>query len=194
MNTKSFLFIRSWMEPLRTLPPQQRWNVLEAIAEYSTSGKHPESLDAMEAIAFGFIRIEIDRMKHHRNEVCAKRCAAANTRLEKKQPTAMQAEAARNLEDSDAKACNAMHTDAPYDIISESKSESESVSDNKSSSTSGVRVCVRENAGLKISRHTERCPQPLPMRPSQGILSVYKPTIYFMRDAGDYFRSFRFCA
>ncbi|MDE6057545.1 MAG: hypothetical protein K2F93_05985, partial [Muribaculaceae bacterium] len=73
MNPKSFLFIKSWMQPLKALPLQQRWNVMEAIVEYSTSGCIPESLDTMETLAFGFIRNEIDRMRHHRKEAYRKR-------------------------------------------------------------------------------------------------------------------------
>ena len=146
MNPKSFLFIKSWMQPLKALPLQQRWNVMEAIVEYSTSGCIPESLDTMETLAFGFIRNEIDRMRHHRNETYAKRQAAANVHREKKQHTAMQTDAVNSNDDSDAKACNALHHDAPYDIESVSESESGSESEKKPSSTSsGVRM--RENAG-----------------------------------------------
>ena len=152
MNPKSFLFIKSWMQPLKALPLQQRWNVMEAIVEYSTSGCIPESLDTMETLAFGFIRNEIDRMRHHRNETHAKRRAAANVHREKEQQTAMQTDSENSNDDSNAKACNALHHDAPYDIESVSKSESgsesesESESEKKSSSTSsGVRM--RGNAG-----------------------------------------------
>ena len=78
MNHKSFLFVGAWMQPLRALPLQQRWNVMEAIVEYSTSGSISTSLDTMETVAFGFIRNEIDRMKCHHNEACMKRHPAAN--------------------------------------------------------------------------------------------------------------------
>ena len=78
MNPKSFLFVESWIQPLKALPLRPRWNVMEAIVEYSTSGKVPESPDAMEALAFGFIRNEIDHMRHHRKEAYRKRRAAVN--------------------------------------------------------------------------------------------------------------------
>ena len=161
MNPKSFLFIKSWMQPLKALPLQQRWNVMEAIVEYSTSGCIPESLDTMETLAFGFIRNEIDRMRHHRNETYAKRWAAANAHREKKQHTAMQTDSENSYENTDAKACNALHHNAPYDIVSVSKSKSESGSESesekKSSSTSsGVRM--RGNAG-KYSPHDDTQPQ-----------------------------------
>ena len=59
-------------------------------------------------------------------------------------------EAVTAQEDSDANACNSMHPDAPYDIISESVSRSVSVpvsvSEKKSTTTSGVRV--RETTGV----------------------------------------------
>ncbi len=150
MSTKSFLFIGSWMQPLKALPLQERWNVIEAIVEYSTSGTLSTSLDMMENIAFGFIRNEIDRMKHRRSEVSEKRRTAANTRWGKEQSASKQTDAmATSNELPDANACKCMQPDAPYHIeSSESKSESGSKpeSENKSSSTSsGVRV--RGNAG-----------------------------------------------
>ncbi len=45
MTAKSFLFVKAWMKPLKALAPEQRWNVLEAIAEYSTSGEVTMPLD-----------------------------------------------------------------------------------------------------------------------------------------------------
>ena len=158
MNHNSFLFVGAWMQPLRTLPLQQRWNVMEAIVEYSTSGSFSTSLDTMETVAFGFIRTEIDRMKHHRNKACMKRHPAANDHhnetcrkrqataselREKRLPTAMQTGPVKTPEDSDAKACKALHPDAPYDIESVSESVSISESDETTSSTSsGVRARV----------------------------------------------------
>ena len=60
----------------------------------------------------------------------------------------MEAETAH--EDTYVNACNVMHPDAPYDIISESVSVSRSVSvpisEKKSTSSSGVRV--RETTGV----------------------------------------------
>ena len=150
MNHNSFLFVGAWMQPLRALPLQQRWNVMEAIVEYSTSGSISTSLDTMETVAFGFICNEIDRMKHHHNEACRKRHPAANDHRveacrkrqataselrEKRPPTAMQTGHVKTLEDSDAKACKALHPDASYDIESESD-------ETTSSTSSGVRARV----------------------------------------------------
>ncbi len=39
MNAKTFLFVAAWMKPLKTLPLEQRWNVIEAITEYATTGQ-----------------------------------------------------------------------------------------------------------------------------------------------------------
>ena len=158
MNHKSFLFVGAWMQPLRALPLQLRWNVMEAIVEYSTSGSISTSLDTMETVAFGFIRTEIDRMKHHHNEAWMKRHPVANDHnteawrkrqttaselREKRQPTALQTGPVKTPDDSDAKACKALHPDAPYDIESVSESESKSESDETTSSTSsGVRARV----------------------------------------------------
>ncbi len=163
MSTKSFLFIASWMKPLKNLPLQERWNVLEAIVEYSTFGTLSISLNAMENIAFSFIRNEIDRMKQHRSEVCERRRAAANTRWGKERQPSKQTDATvfnelpdanackemhsdetvSNNELPDANACKDMHHDAPYHIsVSESKSES----DKKSSTTSS---CARERGNAE---------------------------------------------
>ncbi len=113
MSTKSFLFIGSWMQPLKALPLQERWNVIEAILEYSTSGTLSMSLDVMESIAFGFIRNEIDRMKQHRTEVCERRRAAANTRWEKVQSKSKLPDAIlASNELPDTNACDEMQSDA----------------------------------------------------------------------------------
>lgn len=141
MNQKSFLFVGSWMQPLKTLPVQQRWNVVEAIVEYSTSGKVSDALDPMETIAFGFIRNEIDRMHNRRNEVCEKRRVAATARWGRNK---------ENAEQPDANGCNAYQADAPYDKESESNSGSVSGSEPESTKTpssmpKGVRV--KGNAG-----------------------------------------------
>lgn len=90
-------------------------------------------------------------MKQHRKEACRKRRAAANALREKEHPTESPRETGNVHEDSDAKAYKAVHTDAPYDIESGSKSES----DKKSSSSSGVRVCVKGGAITTISDTTE---------------------------------------
>ena len=146
MNPKSLLFIGSWMKPLKALPLQQRWNVMEAIVEYSTSGNVPGSLDTIEALAFGFISNEIDRMKQHRKDACRKRRAAANALREKEHPTELHKASGNVHEDSDAKACKAVHTDAPYDIESESISESGSKSESDKKVVDDVvgRARVRE--------------------------------------------------
>ncbi|MBD5275479.1 MAG: hypothetical protein HDS37_05200 [Bacteroides sp.] len=110
-----------------------------------------ESLDTMEALAFGFIRNEIDRMRHPRKEAGRKRRVAANALREKEHPSELHRATGNVHEDSDAKAYKAVHTDAPYDIESESESKSEL--DKKSSS--GVRVCVNGGAITTISDKTE---------------------------------------
>lgn len=56
-------------------------------------------------------------------------------------------------EDTYANACNAMHPDAPYDIISESVSVSRSVSEKKSTTSSGACACERRPA-LHLCRTT----------------------------------------
>ena len=94
MNPKSFLFIGLWIQPIKALPLQQRWNVMEAVTAQEDT--YVNACNAMHPVT-----------AH---------------------------------EDTYANACNAMHPDAPYDIISESVSVSRSVSEKKSTSSSGVRV------------------------------------------------------
>ncbi len=150
MKAKSFLFVGSWMEPLKALPIAQRWNVMEAIVEYATSGVLCRNLEFTESIAFGFIRNEIDRMQIKRTEVCERRRSAANIRWRKECKDLKQAEETDSKHPMNANASIAMHADAPYDI--ESVSESKPVSDKKSTTTPAC-ACVRGNAGNEKSYH-----------------------------------------
>ncbi len=83
MNAKSYLFVAAWMKPLKMQPAYQRWNVMEAIAEYATTGQITKELDPMETLAFLFIRNEIDRMKSYRADRTKKRRAAVQMCKEK---------------------------------------------------------------------------------------------------------------
>ena len=107
MNPKSFLFIGLWMQPIKALPLQQRWNVMEAVTAHKDTDAN--AWNVMEAVTVH--------------------------------------------EDTDANACNAMHPDAPYDIISESVSVSRSVSEKKSTTSSGACACERRPA-LHLCRTT----------------------------------------
>ncbi len=146
MNAKTFLFVGAWMKPLKNLPLEQRWNVMEAIAEYATTGKMRKELDLMETVAFLFIRNEIDRMNEYRKATSERRRSAIKEKCEKDQKAESEEkiDEAINASDTkdakDANACKAMQEDAPFDIISVSVSES-----NKKS-TSTTRAHVRENA------------------------------------------------
>ncbi len=151
MNPKSFLFVGAWMEPLKALPLEQRWNVIEAIVEYSLTGELTKHLELMETIAFGFIRNEIDRMQSKRTEVGEKRREAANARWKKGQQTPKHAVTAASDNTMDANACKAIQDDAPYDILSESESESRPASEK--STTTATRVHARGNAGKEPPYH-----------------------------------------
>ncbi len=148
MNAKSFLFVAAWMKPLKTLPAEQRWNVMEAITEYATTGQMTKELDLMETIAFAFIRNEIDRMKAHRAELSDTRRESANKRWKKdQQPTDQTEIPAKNAANAtnDANACKAKQADAPFisESVSESVSESKSESESKKSSTTSSYVRAR---------------------------------------------------
>ncbi len=149
MNAKSFLFVAAWMKPLKTLPLEQRWNVVEAIAEYATTGQLTKELDPMEALAFLFIRNEIDRMNCYRKERSERRHRATKTQQEKDREHPNKAIETHSNDANDANACNEIHEDAPFDIISVSVSESKSESVKKSSSSTRMRV--REGKNLPIS-------------------------------------------
>ncbi len=138
MNAKTFLFVKAWMEPLKTLPLEQRWNVIEAIAEYATTGRLTKELDPMESIAFLFIRNEIDRMNAYREKQRERRLATANSRKKKDSEPINEAPEEYANDANDANTCKPMQEDAPFDIISVSESKSESVK--KSSSMTRVRV------------------------------------------------------
>ncbi len=155
MNAKSFLFVAAWMKPLKTLPAEQRWNVMEAIAEYATTGQMTKELELMETIAFAFIRNEIDRMQAHRAELSESRRDSATKRWKKaQQPTNQPEIPAKNAANAtndannanDANVCNEIQEDAPFisESVSESVSESKSESKKSSSTSSYVRARGRE--------------------------------------------------
>ncbi len=149
MNTKSFLFVSAWMKPLKALPAEQRWNVMEAIAEYATIGQMTKQLDPMETLAFLFIRNEIDRMNCYRAERSERRRSAAQKPQEKDPEPIDEALSEDANGAKDANACKPIQEDAPLYIISESVSvsESKSVSEsNKKSSSTRVRVRERNSA------------------------------------------------
>ncbi len=151
MNAKSFLFVGAWMQPLKTLPLEQRWNVLEAIVEYSTSGEVTITLNAMETLAFMFIRHEIDRMKEHRAELRETRRESANKRWKKGQKAVAQAKEEATIDANDANVCKAKQEDAPF--ISESVSESVSKPVSEKSTTTATCVRARGNAGKDAPYH-----------------------------------------
>ena len=104
---------------------------------------HPASylnlLAQWKTLAFGFILIEIDRMRSYgnaRREKCRQSTDVCPenklTESEQTFPCAMKEDEIQDTETadalsaddaSDANACNAEQEDAPYDIISESKSD-----------------------------------------------------------------------
>ncbi len=145
MNAKSFLFVAAWMKPLKGLPAEQRWNVMEAIAEYATTGQLTKELDPMETLAFLFIRNEIDRMNGYREERRERRRTEVNSpREEESLPT----DQTPSEDANNANACQPIQEDAPFDIISVSESVTESESDKKSTTTSS-RVRVHEDGECK---------------------------------------------
>ncbi len=185
MNAKTFLFVGAWMKPLKTLPLEQRWNVIEAITEYATTGQITKELDPMETIAFLFIRNEIDRMNAYRKAKSERCRSAIKDKCEKAQKaeTEERIVGTNNTNDAndtnntnDANACKAMQEDAPFDIISVSESVSESKSNKKSTSTTRVRV--RWNARkVNFLRHPTLIPEP-DFRMHSEIPCTTSPTNY----------------
>ncbi len=155
MNAKSFLFVGAWMQPIKSLPLEQRWNVLEAIVEYSTSGEVTLTLDAMESLAFTFIRHEIDRMKEHRAELRETRRESANKRWKKDQKAVAQAKEEATIDANDANACKVKQADAPF--ISESVSVSESKPVSEKSTTTAT--CARVRGIAPISTLAGKVPR-----------------------------------
>ncbi len=154
MNAKTFLFVAAWMKPLKTLPLEQRWNVVEAIAEYATTGQLTKELDPMETLAFLFIRNEIDRMNCYRKERSERKRQATKHQPEKNPEItnkAIETHSNDANDANDAKACSEIQDDAPFDIISVSESVSESKSESNKKSSSSTRVGVRKRKNLPIS-------------------------------------------
>lgn len=137
MDNKTFMFVSSWIIPLRKLSLEERWNVVEAIVEYSLNGEHSISFSAVEDMAFTFIRADLDRMQSKYKAVCQKRRNAANTRWNSKDT--------RTTPDAD-NACKSIesipeHYKADTDTNTDTDTETDTETVRTSSSTSkGVRV------------------------------------------------------
>ncbi len=111
MNAKTFLFVAAWMKPLKTLPLEQRWNVIEAITEYATTGQMTMELDPMESMAFLFIRNEIDRMKNYRTEQLEKKRGRRQEKANEAHKLPKETNQASSTDannEKDANACNPM--------------------------------------------------------------------------------------
>lgn len=80
MENKTFMFVSSWIAPLRKLSLAERWNIVEAIVEYSLKGETSISFTPVEDMAFTFIRADLSRMQTKYKAVCQKRRDAANSR------------------------------------------------------------------------------------------------------------------
>lgn len=70
----NFLFNCSWRAAVSGLAPELRLEIYEAVMDYAQSGVVPDMSD-MAAVAFSFIRQDIDRQRDNYDEVCRKRQA-----------------------------------------------------------------------------------------------------------------------
>ncbi|MDE5586210.1 MAG: hypothetical protein K2I92_07700 [Muribaculaceae bacterium] len=154
METKTIMFVKAWMEPLRQLSPEQRWNLMEAIMEYDSTGETPEQLSDMENLAFTFIRAEIDRMKTRYREVCDKRRNAANSSWTK---TKSVSDAASGTPEDEYAVCNCIQGDAnDYNIKEETEEETET--ENKTKTERRLRRSSRRSSKNKSTSASSTSP------------------------------------
>ena len=83
-ETTSFVFYPEWAEALSGCSREVRSLVYEAVIEYGTTGIEPAIESEAAAVAFAFIRIQIDRNRERYEAVCEKRRKAAEKRWSSK--------------------------------------------------------------------------------------------------------------
>lgn len=139
MENKTFMFVSSWIEPLRKLSLQERWNLMEAIVEYALTEKTGIPFSPVEDMAFTFIRADIERMQSKYKSVCQKRRQAANSRWNGK---------GSQTDYESAEECKSIaSTDEHYETDTDTDTKPET--DKPSMTATGV--CVRGNAGKTAS-------------------------------------------
>lgn len=135
MENKTFMFVSSWIVPLRKLSLEQRWNVMEAIVEHALSGESGQTLSPIEDMAFEFIRADIDRIQNKYKAVCQKRRQAASNRWNGKTTL-------NNVQSNECKSivCSDEHYDKDTGTDIGTDTEPDTDTTTMSSSTTGVRV------------------------------------------------------
>lgn len=83
-ETTSFVFYPEWAEALSVCSREVRSLVYEAVIEYGTTGIEPAIESEAAAVAFAFIRLQIDRNRERYEAVCEKRRKAAEKRWSSK--------------------------------------------------------------------------------------------------------------
>lgn len=83
-ETTSFVFYPEWAEALSVCSREVRSLVYEAVIEYGTTGSEPAIESEAAAVAFAFIRVQIDRNRERYEAVCEKRRKAAEKRWSSK--------------------------------------------------------------------------------------------------------------
>lgn len=113
---ESFVLYTSQYEAVRELSLEQKGMLFDAVFQYAITGNMPTVEDKEVKIAFGFIRLQMERNSERYAEVCEKRRAAANKRWSA----------------NDAKGCKSMqkHTNADFALHNDNDNVNESDNDN----------------------------------------------------------------
>lgn len=157
MKKKSFLFVASWLEPMKVLTPEQRWSIIEAVSMYATTGTKPGEMSAIERVVFAFICNDVDEMSNKYQDICEKRRKAAQARWGREDGVVKGEGSRVNEEKSrekDADASDAMQTTinkkANKQKNKESNKQESKKAENKTSTTTSC-AYVREEGAAPTS-------------------------------------------
>ena len=124
-NNNNLAFVaQEWLEPIANCPAECRNRVILAIVEYQLTGTAPDLGDGVAAIAFSYIKPNVDRMAQFRRQQSDRRKApSASSKSSRRAPEVTAAEP--ELTETD-------RSETENDQYSKSKSESKSKSKSES--------------------------------------------------------------
>jgi hypothetical protein len=151
MNEKternSFVFMTSWHKILRKYPAELRVLIYDAIMEYASSGTVLE-LEGMAAMAFDFIRLEIDENNRRYEESCLKRRAGAVKRWRDEDKRKLEARERLVAARSQERGASVVDNDMVFMIDEES-----TVGDDEADKEASTSIDKHGNASTSIDKH-----------------------------------------
>lgn len=130
-----------WLEPITNFPADCRNRVILAIVEYQLTGVEPELDDPVAAVAYAYIKPNVDRMAQFRRQQAERRKTASAAKPSKRKPKITEPEPEITAPDQYSKS----------NSNSNSESKSESKSKTKNTQESGARKAPLAPSVIQIN-------------------------------------------